>query len=69
MTTSSRKAFDRIGTLLSGLFVYTAIAFVFTLIRARQHAVESEAARARAELTVVRARVEPHFLYTTLEMI
>ncbi|KKN63803.1 hypothetical protein LCGC14_0497870 [marine sediment metagenome] len=57
------------GTLLSGLFVYTAIAFVFALIRSRQHAAESDAARARAELAAVRARVEPHFLYNTLETI
>lgn len=57
------------GTLMSGLFVYTVIAFIFTLVRTRQHAAESDAARVRAELAAVRARVEPHFLYNTLETI
>lgn len=58
-----------LGTFFSGIILYAAIAFVFTLTQARQRAAESEAARARAELAAVRARVEPHFLYNTLETI
>jgi signal transduction histidine kinase len=56
-------------TILSGLVLYATIAFVHALVAARERVALREAALAKAELTALRARVEPHFLYNALEAV
>jgi hypothetical protein len=57
------------GTLFSGLAVYGSIAIAHRMMESRRRAALREAALARAELAALRAKVEPHFLYNTLETI
>ncbi len=57
------------GTLLSGLIVYAVVVLVYDVIDRRQRSAVRDAALARAQLAALRAKVEPHFLYNTLETI
>lgn len=57
------------GTLLSGVIVYTIVMLVTDVIDRRRRSAVRDAALARAELAALRAKVEPHFLYNTLETI
>lgn len=57
------------GTLLSGLIVYAVVVLVFDVIERRRRSAVRDAALARAQLAALRAKVEPHFLYNTLETI
>lgn len=57
------------GTMVSGVAVYLVVAVVFSTVEGRRQVALHDAARARAELAQLRARVEPHFLFNTLETI
>ena len=57
------------GTVFSGFAVYGAIAIAHRVMELRRRAALREAALVRAELAALRAKVEPHFLYNTLETI
>jgi hypothetical protein len=57
------------GTLMSGVAVYLVVAAVFSTLDGRRRVAVRDAALARAQLAQLRARVEPHFLFNTLETI
>ena len=57
------------GTLLSGLIVYAVVVLVSDVIERRRRSAVRDATLARAQLAAFRAKVEPHFLYNTLETI
>lgn len=56
-------------TIFLGLLLYTALAVIRAMLDSRRRLLEGEAALARAELSALRAKVEPHFLYNVLETV
>lgn len=57
------------GTIVSGVTLYLLVAVIFATLDARRRLANRDSALARAELARLRARIEPHFLFNTLETI
>ncbi len=56
-------------TAISGILVYAFLASIYTVIAFRKLVLELDATAAHAELSALRSRIEPHFLYNALESI
>jgi two-component system, LytTR family, sensor kinase len=56
-------------TAITGVLVYAFLASISSIFSIRRRTLELDASAARTELSALRARLEPHFLYNTLESI